>query len=113
MATATLPLNSFKTKAFELTTATQTIYTTPDLITTIVLGAQATNIGAIPVTVKFTLVKNATDFVMLKDFEIPVNDACEVTTGKLVLEAGASVTASAGGNNSVNLVLSILETSNE
>ena len=50
---------------------------------------------------------------MLKDFEIPVNDACEVTTGKLVIESGASVTASAGANNSVNLVLSILETSNE
>jgi len=110
---ATLPLNSFKTKAVELTAATQIIYTTPDNITTIVLGAQATNISSSPVTVKFTLVKNATDFVMLKDFEIPVNDACEVTTGKLVLETGASVTASAGADNSVNLVLSILETSNE
>jgi GH24 family phage-related lysozyme (muramidase) len=113
MATATLPLNSFKTKAFELTNTTQTIYTTPDGVTTIVLGAQVTKIGANPVTVKFTLVKNATEFVMLKDFEIPVNDACEVTTGKLVIESGASVTASAGANNCVNLVLSILETSNE
>ena len=110
---ATLPLNSFKTKAFELTTATQVIYTTPEDITTIVLGAQANNISDNPVTVKFTLIKNDTSFVMLKDFEIPVNDACEVTTGKLVLETGSSVTASAGANNSVNLVLSILETSNE
>ena len=110
---STLPLNSFKTKAFELTTSTQTIYTTPEFITTIVLGAQATNISNTPVTVKFTLIKNDTTFVMLKDFEIPVNDACEVTTGKLVIEAGASVTASAGADNSVNLVLSILETSNE
>jgi hypothetical protein len=50
---------------------------------------------------------------MLKDFEIPVNDAAEVTTGKLVIETGSSVTASAGANNSVNLILSILETSNE
>lgn len=113
MATATLPLNSFKTKAFELTTNAQTIYTTPDAVTTIVLGAQATNISVDPVTVKFTLVKNATEFVMLKDFEIPVNDACEVITGKLVIESGASILASAGANNSVNLVLSILETSNE
>jgi hypothetical protein len=110
---ATLPLNSFKTKAFELTTSTQTIYTTPEDLTTIVLGAQANNIGDNPVTVKFTLIKNDTSFVMLKDFEIPVNDACEVTTGKLVLESGSSVTASAGANNSVNLILSILETSNE
>jgi hypothetical protein len=59
------------------------------------------------------LIKNDTNFVMLKDFEIPVNDAAEVTTGKLVIEAGSSVTASAGANNSVNLILSILETSNE
>jgi hypothetical protein len=110
---STLPLNSFKTKVFELTTATQLIYLTPDAITTIVLGAQATNISDVPVTVKFTLIKNDTSFVMLKDFEIPVNDACEVTTGKLVIETGASVTASAGADNSVNLVLSILETSNE
>lgn len=110
---ATLPLNSFKTLAFELTTSTQIIYETPVDVTTIVLGAQATNIGSVPVSVKFTLVKNATNFVMLKDFEIPVNDAAEVTTGKLVIESGSSVTASAGANNSVNLVLSILETSNE
>ena len=110
---ATLPLNSFKTLAFELTTSTQTIYETPDGITTIVLGAQANNISNDPVTVKFTLIKNDTSFVMLKDFEIPVNDACEVTTGKLVIETGSSVTASAGVNNSVNLILSILETSNE
>ena len=113
MATAAIPLNSFKTKAFELTTDNQTIYETPSGVTTIVLGAQATNIGIDPVTIKFTLVKNSTEFVMLKDFEIPANDACEVTTGKLVIESGASVTASAGANNSVNLVLSILETSNE
>jgi hypothetical protein len=110
---ATLPLNSFKTRAVELTTSTELIYTTPEGLTTIVLGAQATNIGAVPVSVRFTLVKNATNFVMLKDFEIPVNDAAEVTTGKLVIETGASITASAGANGSVNLVLSILETSNE
>ena len=113
MATAALPLNSFKTKAVELTTDTAIIYTTPEGVTTIVLGAQATNIGNAPVSVRFTLVKNNTNFIMLKDFEIPVNDAAEVTTGKLVIETGASITASAGANGSVNLVLSILETSNE
>lgn len=113
MATAALPLNSFKTKAVELTTDTATLYTTPEGVTTIVLGAQATNIGSTPVSVRFTLVKNSTNFIMLKDFEIPVNDAAEVTTGKLVIETGASITASAGANGSVNLVLSILETSNE
>jgi len=112
MAT-TVPLNTFKTKAVELTTNNDNIYTAPEGTTTIVLGAQASNIGAVPVTVTFTLLKNQTPFIMLKEFEIPPNDACEVTTGKLVIETGASILARAGADFSVNLVLSILETSNE
>lgn len=112
MATA-LPLNTFRTRAFELTTTEQTIYTTPASLTTIVLGAQASNISALPVTITFTLVKNMVDFVMLKEFTIPPNDAAEVTTGKLVIEEGSSVKAVVSANSSVNLVLSILETSNE
>lgn len=108
-----LPLNVFKTRAFELTTLDQTIYTTPLGITTIVLGAQASNIGNNPITITFTLRKNNTDYVMLNAFTIPPNDAAEVTTGKLVIEEGASVKAKVSANNSVNLVMSILETSNE
>ena len=108
-----LPLNTFRTRAFELTTSSQTVYTTPAGLTTIVLGAQASNIGTEAATITFTLVKNNTDFVMLKEFEIPPNDAAEVTTGKLVIEEGSSVTAVFSANSTINLVLSILETSNE
>jgi hypothetical protein len=50
---------------------------------------------------------------MLNAFTIPPNDAAEVTTGKLVIEEGASVKAVVSANNSVNFVMSILETSNE
>jgi len=110
---ATLPLNTFRTRAFELTTVEQNIYTTPTGLTTIVLGAQASNIGITPATITFTLRKNNTDYVMLNAFEIPPNDAAEVTTGKLVIEEGASVKAVVSANNTINLVLSILETSNE
>ena len=77
------------------------------------LGAQASNISNAAVTITFTLVKNAIDFIMLKEFVIPPNDAAEVTTGKLVIEEGSSVKAVVSANNAVNLVLSILETSNE
>lgn len=108
-----LPLNTFRTRAFELTSVSQTIYTTPAGLTTIVLGAQASNISNAAATITFTLVKNATDFVMLKEFVIPPNDAAEVTTGKLVIEEGSSVKAVVSANNAINLVLSILETSNE
>jgi len=110
---ATLPLNTFRTKAFELTTASQTIYTTPAGLTTIVLGAQASNISNTAATITFTLRKNNVDYVMLNAFEIPPNDSAEVTTGKLVIEEGSSVKAVVSANSSINLILSILETSNE
>ena len=113
MATATLPLNSFKTKALELTTATTTVYTTPSGVTTIVLGAPVKFVMVIPVTVKFALTLNGTEFILLRDFEIPANDAADVITGKLVIPTGGVISASAGANNGVNLVFSILETSNE
>jgi hypothetical protein len=50
---------------------------------------------------------------MLKEFTIPPNDAAEVTTGKLVIEEGASVKAVVSANSAINLIMSILETSNE
>lgn len=108
-----VPLNTFRTKAYELTTTEQTVYTTPTGLTTIVLGAHASNVGSTPTTVTFTLTKAGVDYVMLNEFNIPPNDAAEVTTGKLVIEEGASVKAVAGANNALNLVMSILETSNE
>ncbi len=112
MATA-VPLNTFRTKPFELTTVEQTIYTAPTGITTIVLGAQASNFGTVSATITFTLRKNGVDYIMLKNFTIPTNDSAEITTGKLVIEAGASVKAIVSVNSTINLILSILETSNE
>jgi hypothetical protein len=111
---ATLPLNTFGNQAIQLTTSVQDIYTVPTGVTTIVLGAQASNIGNGPVTMQFVLVRaDASEFILLKEFEVPVNDAAEVTTGKLVITEGETLTAYASANSSVNLILSYLETSNE
>lgn len=112
MATA-LPLNTFRTKPVELTTTDSTIYTTPVGLTAIILGAQVSNIGTLPATVTFILRKNSVDYVMLKEFIVPPNDAAEATTGKLVVEEGSSIRAFASANSTLNLVLSLLETSNE
>jgi hypothetical protein len=114
MANDTLPLNTFGNQAIQLTTSPQDIYTVPAGITTIVLGAQASNINNIPVTINFTLVKaDASEFILLNDFEVPTNDSAEVTTGKLVITQGETLTAYASVNTSINLILSYLETSNE
>jgi len=109
---ATVALNTFRTKPFQLTTSPQVIYTTPSGFTTIVLGAQASNYGAVSATITFTLTKNGVDYIMLNNFVLPTNDSAEITTGKLVIEDGASVKAVVSVNSTINLVLSILETSN-
>lgn len=110
-----VPLNTFKTEARALTTTSDTVYTTPTGKTAIVLGAVASNITnpSATVTVSFVLRKNSEDFIILDEFPVPPNDAAELTSGKLVVEQGCSLKASAGSNNSLNLVLSLLETSNE
>lgn len=110
---AALPLNVFRVRPFELTTVEQVIYTAPQGYTGIILGAQITNIGNAPATVRMILRKNDVDYLMLKDFEVPVNDAAEGTTGKLVVEQGATLRAKASANGALNLVLSLLETTNE
>jgi len=191
MADAT-PLNIFRTKVVELTTAEQTIYTAPTGYSGIILGAQVTNIAneidnvntaerisdvatittsaahtlqignivvvnisdatyngtvtitSVPSTTTFTyanvdatdptkasasapgtvknsnrasitfvLRKNSIDYTMLREYQIPPNDAAEATTGKLVLEQGSSIKATASVNSSLNLILSLLETTNE
>ena len=112
MATSTLPLNTFKTQAYQLTTSSQIIYTAPSGYTAIVLGAQASNYGASDATVTFTLSKGGTEYILLNTFTVPTNDAASVITGKLVIETGASVKAVASANSTINLVMSLLETSN-
>jgi len=108
-----LPLNQFKTRAVELTTEEQTVYSVTATYTGIILGAQVSNVSTEPAEVTFVLRKNDIDYVMLNAFTIPPNDAAQATTGKLVVEEGSILKAFASHNNRLNLVLSLLESSNE
>ena len=113
MAVNNVPLNTFLNKVYELTTSEQTLYTCPANFSAIILGTQASNFGAQAATITFTMTKNSVDYVLLNQFEIPPNDASEVTMGKLILEQGSSVKAVVSANSTINIVLSILESSNE
>lgn len=108
-----LPLNTFKTFPFILTTVSQTVYTTPTGVTGIVLGARASNYGTTPATITFILTKNSQDYIMLNQYTIPVHDSAELVTGKLILEEGCSLKAFINEDETANLVLSVLESSNE
>ena len=106
-------LNIFKTITADLTTAGAVIYTAPVGYSAIVLMAQISNITSGVATTSMTVVDPASaETSLITNYAIPGYDAASATTGKLVLETGWSLKASANADNSLKLVLSILESKN-
>jgi hypothetical protein len=105
-------LNVFKTVTAELTTSSATLYTAPTGYTSIVLMAQVSNVIGTKAKVTFSHFAGSTTTELLKDFSVPANDAVSATTGKLVLETGASVKASSDTASALKVTLSILESLN-
>lgn len=108
-------LNVFRTVTANLTTDAQFLYTAPRGKTSIFLSIQATNISADLATISFY--HNSTANVMTavaKDFKVPSGDAVAIIGpgSKLVLETGQSVKASAGANDTLQLVMGVLESTN-
>jgi len=115
MASA-LPLNTFKTVAAAVTNTESNIYTAPVGVTSIVLMAQVSNVETASPADKWVTAAHydgATARYLVKQFVVPTNDAVSVLTGKLVLQTGQSIRMQAESNNFLEVVLSILETSNE
>lgn len=114
---ATGALNVFKTVATEVVTSpTIEVYEAPEGYTSIILMAQISNVTPSAETITFShVVPGSPDISteLLKDFLVPGNDAVSATTGKLVLETGHQIWVSAGANDTLKLVLSILESANE
>ena len=110
---SSIPLNTFKTSTFNVTTVDTTVYTTPAGVTTVVLLAQVANINASSqVTISATHLRSGNVTSIIKNTIIPINDAASLLTGKLILQTGDSFTISAGANSSGQLLLSYLETAN-
>lgn len=109
-----LPLNIFKTVPAVITTSPTVIYTAPSGYSAIILMAQISNVTAssAQVTVMHRDGSATLDTELLKDFSIPGNDAASATSGKLVLESGDSLKVQASANNTLKIVLSILESAN-
>lgn len=102
---AVAPLNKFLTIAVPVAPGEQTLYTAPTGVSAIVLYAQVSNVGignTYP-TVTFTHRRKSTsqrtfgntrNNRIIKDAEIPPNDAIVLVDGRLVLERTAIVTDS-------------------
>jgi hypothetical protein len=113
MATA---LNVFRTITADLTTGDVSYYTAPARKTGIFLSVQAANLTNTTVRVSFYHGSTANvKTALAKNFKIPSEDSMAVISAgsKLVLESGQKVFASASANNSVQLVMSILESAND
>ena len=81
-----IPLNTFKTTTLDLTTASQTVYTAPTGVTTVVLLAQVSNSNATSsITVSANHVRSPNTTSIIKNTIIPINDAASLLTGKLIL----------------------------
>jgi hypothetical protein len=114
-----VPLNTFKTITSNLYTYPTLLYTTPVETATIILTAQVSNVGEAAQTVTVVHRSNVisggfrvvTDTELVKDFEIPRNDAASVIVGKIILEEDQAIIAKAGANAHLKILLSILETS--
>jgi len=123
---AKYPLNLFKRKTQSLTTAATWFYEAPIQRAGIIITALASNLTPVPQTITLGLSTQLTDyspqsyFEIIKNFEIPPNDASNVVVNKLVMYQGDILVASAGANfypietnnPAVNLTLSILESVN-
>lgn len=107
-----IPLNSFKTIIANVTNASNTVYTAPPGVTTVVLLAQVSNIDNSTVTVTAAHKRGANTTRLIANVKIPIQDAGSLLTGKLVLEAGDGFSIQADRINAAELTLSILETAN-
>jgi len=102
--------NTFKVYRAALSGSAGVVYTAPSATTAVVLMIQAANVDntvAVPVTSTWNDGTNDTHLV--KDLDIPTRSAVNILSGKLVLEAGYTLSANSDGANQVELTVSVLE----
>jgi hypothetical protein len=107
------PLNAFRTITATVTTTATNIYTVPIGVTGIILGSQVANIVNTTSSISAWHSRGVVATELVKEFDIPPNDAMSIIAGKLVLESGDSIRVQAGANNTLKITLSVLESANE
>ena len=109
---AQLALNRFKTVTLEVTDSEQTLYTAPTGYTAIILYAHVANHGSVNATTTLKHVRSSTETEIINQANVPLNDALIPISGKMVLQTDDSVKIVASDNNTLKVILSILETAN-
>jgi hypothetical protein len=107
-----MAINIFKSVTENLTVAGDEVYQAPPGFTGIVLMAQVTNVTATPEIVSMSVLTGSAETFLAYEFVVPGNDSAGLLTGKLVLEPGQRVFFSGGSDNTLQLVMSVLESQN-
>ena len=109
---AQLALNKFQTVTFQITTAEQIVYTAPTGYTAIVLYAHIANYGTQDSTVTMKHIRSSTETEIIKGANVPLAEAFVPMSGKLVMETSDSIRISSQKNDTLKILVSILETAN-
>ena len=108
-----MAINIFRNITADLVTTPTVLYTAPLAYSGIVLMAQISNITGGTVTASmYVQAADLTLTSLITNYQIPGNDALGALSGKLVLQAGQSVVAVAAADNSLQIVMSVLESQN-
>jgi hypothetical protein len=108
------PLNEFKSLQHDLTVTPEIIYTTPIAIATIVLKIQVANVSTDSTNVSRVTcshVRQGKRTRIIYEGEILANDFNVVSDGKLVLQEGDSIEVNSDQNDTLEMIISYLETS--
>lgn len=103
-------LNNFKTTLADITTTPTAVYTPPLGYSTVVLLAQVSNNGNDTIQITATITRAGNDTNLIKEANLPSNDALTVLTGRLILTFGDELKFTSSDDTSAQLTLSYLET---
>jgi hypothetical protein len=121
MAVSRVPLNKFRSKYYNITTALSAIYFAPAERAGILINAHVANPTSndINVTMCVSGTYTSTAFPLVSNFPVPASDARSLVTGRVVLQGvdGASITSPdvllvGAQNEGLVLSLGFLETKN-
>jgi hypothetical protein len=114
---AVVALNKFRTIRYNLTTTNTGIYTCPIGVASIIILSQVTNTSSGIASVSAFHSRTTefpSDYSLANQVPIPPNDGYNIVSdGRLVLETNDVIKVQSTSNNSLTLVLSILETAKQ
>ena len=105
--------NTFKLKTkANVGISTQNVYVVPSATTTVVIGITLANVSGSGCLVRVGITRPSTDDIkILKNAPIPQGSSLEFMQGnKVVLEASDTITVNSDTNNSIDVALTIMET---